>query len=95
MLFKKLNEDYPDAASCASDLKAKLEEFSKHLPLIRCFTSEAIMDEDWTFIQEVVQKSNTIPSDVPFERDDIKISDFDEFQLHQFIEEIEDITMRA
>jgi hypothetical protein len=27
----------------------------EHLPLIKCFTSEAIMDEDWKEIQEVVK----------------------------------------
>lgn len=46
-LNKKLADDYPDAANVAQDLRMKIEKFMEHLPLIKCFTSEAIMDEDW------------------------------------------------
>lgn len=47
VLAKKLNEDYPDAAAAAQQLRARVEKFMEHLPLIKCFTSEAITDEDW------------------------------------------------
>ncbi len=44
-----------------------IDEFSKNLPLIKCFTSEAITDEDWKEIVEVVGIT-------PFEKDEIKVS---------------------
>jgi len=46
-LYKKLNEDYPETAEVAQDLRAQIETFSKNLPLIKAFTSEAILEEDW------------------------------------------------
>ena len=69
-LYKKLNEDYPETAEVCTELKGKVIDFQKNLPLIQCFTSEAIMDEDWKEIQEVVQIQ-------PFEREDIKVSMFE------------------
>ena len=54
-LYKKLNEDYPETSEVCLDLRKRIEAFSKNLPLIKCFTSEAIMDEDWREIQEVVK----------------------------------------
>jgi len=75
------------------DLKANLEKFSKNLPLIRCFTSEAINDEDWKDIQDAVQKS--MKDNTSLEREDVKISDFESLNLYSYVEEIEDITMKA
>jgi hypothetical protein len=46
-LNKKLGEEYPEVAEVAQELKGVVMEFSKNVPLIRCFTSEAITDEDW------------------------------------------------
>lgn len=46
-LYKKLNEDYPETAEVAQDLRQQIEGFSKNLPLIKSFTSEAILEEDW------------------------------------------------
>ena len=65
-LAKKLDEDYPDAAEVARELRTSIEEFSKNLPLIRCFTSEAITEEDWKEIVELVGIN-------PFEKDEIKV----------------------
>ena len=52
-LNKKLSEEYPEVAEVAQELKGVVQEFSKNIPLIRCFTSEAITDEDWKEIQEL------------------------------------------
>ena len=47
-LYKKLNEDYPETAEVCTELRHRIEAFSKNLPLIKCLTSEAInLDEDW------------------------------------------------
>jgi hypothetical protein len=56
--------------------------------LIKCFTSEAITDEDWREIQEAVG----IPQ---FDRDEIRIGQITELDLFRFVEEIEEITMKA
>jgi hypothetical protein len=53
--------------------------------LIKCFTSEAITDEDWREIQEAVG----IPQ---FDRDEIRIGQITELDLFRFVEEI---TMKA
>jgi dynein heavy chain len=87
-LNKKLNEDYPDTAAVAQELRANIDVFSKNLPLIKCFTSDAITDEDWNDIRDAVG----IPT---FDREEIRISQFEELELFKFVEEIEEITMKA
>jgi dynein heavy chain len=44
-----------------------IDIFAKNLPLIKCFTSEAITDEDWKEIQDAVGIAT-------FDRDEIRIS---------------------
>ena len=56
-LYKKLIEDYPETAEISLELKKNVDDFSKNLPLIKAFTSEAITDEDWLEIQNVVADS--------------------------------------
>lgn len=85
-------EDYPDTAEVAQELRGKIEAFSKNLPLIKCFTSLAITDEDWNEIQRVVETS---VGPEPFLQDEIKVQQFKEHDLYKYIEEIEEITMRA
>jgi dynein heavy chain len=85
-LSRKLTEDYPDTAAVAQELRKRIDEFSKNLPLIRCFTSEAIFDEEWSQIQKYIGN---------IERDEIKVSEIIEQKMDQYIEEIEEITMRA
>jgi hypothetical protein len=46
-LQKKLNDDYPEAADSSLELKLLVDDFARNLPLIRCFTSEAVGDEEW------------------------------------------------
>lgn len=46
-LNKKLNEDYPEVAEVALQLRKNIEEFMEFVPLIKCFCSEAITEEDW------------------------------------------------
>ena len=54
-LNKKLTEDYPEVAEVAMKLRRNIEEFQEFVPLIKCFCSEAITDEDWKEIQEAVK----------------------------------------
>jgi hypothetical protein len=72
-------------------LRSQIEAFSKNLPLIKSFTSEAILEEDWKEIQQLVSPVVT----GPFERDEIKVQQFIDLDLYQFSEEIEEIAMRA
>lgn len=62
------------------------------MPLIKCFTSKAVLDEDWNEISKVVEKS---VGPEPFLQDELKVSHFKDYDLYQYIEEIEEITMRA
>lgn len=90
-LYKKLNEDYPETAEVAQELRAKIEKFSKNLPLIKCFTSEAMIPEDWDEISKLIGPLGN-PFDFP---NDIKVQHFIENDLYRYIEEIEEITMKA
>jgi dynein heavy chain len=87
-LNKKLSDDYPETADAAVELRGTIDVFSKNLPLIKCFTSEAITDEDWKEIVDVVGLET-------FERDEIRISQFTELDLFRFVDDIEEITMKA
>lgn len=60
----------------------------ENLPLIKCFSSEAITDEDWKEIQDVVKIPN-------LEREEVTVDKMNRFELNKYIEEIEEITMRA
>ena len=53
-LYKKLNEDYPDTAEVALELKQDIEGFMEHLPLIKCLLSEALEADHWKEIEEIV-----------------------------------------
>lgn len=86
-LAKKLDEDHPDVAEVARALKKDIDDFGKNLPLIRCFTSEAVFPEDWNEIVELVG--------APIEKEEVKVSDFEELKLYGFVPEIEEIAMRA
>ena len=94
-LKKDLAEEYPDASDVAQVVKQKIEDFMRYLPLIRCFTSNAIFEEEWKEIQEVVLKSDKLPAENTFEREDIKIQDIESFNLLEFVEDIDDIAMKA
>jgi len=65
-LGKKLIEDYPETADVTVELREELNSFSRNLPLIRCFTSEAVIDEDWELIQKEVGIN-------PFDREDVTV----------------------
>ena len=60
----------------------------ENLPLIKCFSSEAITDEDWKEIQDVVKIPN-------LEREEVTVDKMNRFELNKYIEEIEEIAMRA
>jgi len=81
-----LSEDYPDTAAVADELRHQIMDFDKNLPLIKCFTSDAIFDEEWNQIQKLIG---------PIDRDEIKVSQIIEENMNQHQEEIEEITMKA
>ena len=93
-LAKKLDEDYPDTADVAKEINRRIDEFSKNLPLIRCFLSEAVANEDWNDIVGVVESDgNHIPN---FEKEEITVEEhIKKYDLYKYVAEIEDITMRA
>jgi dynein heavy chain len=93
-LASKLEEDFPDTAQVAREVRKKVDGFAQYLPLIRCFLEESIRDEDWQQIQKVVEPA--IPPEVPFDQSEIIVAEYIvEYNLNQFVGEIEDITMRA
>ena len=61
----------------------------KHLPLIKYLSSEAILDEDWKMIQDAV-KLDTLERN-----EELTLQRMIEEDLNQYIEEIEEISMRA
>ena len=89
LLNKKLSEDYPDNASVALQLRTEIDKFAQQLPLIRNLRSEAIIDEDWDEIKQIVGKQD-------LERnDELKLSQMIQWNFMQYIEDIEEVTMRA
>lgn len=60
----------------------------EQLPMIKCLTSEAILDEDWKEIQEVTKVSN-------LDRDELTVEKIKSLDLNRYLEEIEEITMKA
>ena len=87
-LNKKLAEDYPETAEVAIEVRQRLTAFSEHLPLIKCITSDAITDEDWGDIKNLIGRDD-------LERETITVNGFADFKLHDFLSEIDDITSRA
>jgi len=87
-LNKKMNEDYPDSADVAVEVRTKLEAFREHMPLIKCITSEAITEEDWNEIKTLTNRDD-------LERDTITVQGFAEFKLSDYLVEIDEITSRA
>ena len=51
-LYKKLNEDFPEAAEVAQDLKQEIRDFSIHVPLIKALRTEAMKEEEWMELRE-------------------------------------------
>lgn len=87
-LQKILNEDYPDAADAANLFKKKVDEFSLHLPVIKCLMSEALKDEDWDEIKEKIGQPE-------LEQNSIAVNKFEEFNITSHLADIEEITNRA
>jgi hypothetical protein len=87
-LQKKLVDDYPETAEVAVELRKTINEFSKNLPLIESFTSDAVDVEDWKEICEVVGRPD-------MDREEIKVSAFADLNLHEYIGEINDIASKA
>ena len=87
-LYRKLDEDYPEAAECSQELKKKVEEFKENLPLIKCFVSEAMHVEDWQEIREVTGKPE-------LDKETLTVNKFHEEKLMDFLPDIEEIATRA
>ena len=85
---KLLNDEYNASADVAVAVRQKLEAFKEHMPLIKCITSEAITEEDWTEIKNLVKRDD-------LERDTITVMNFAEYKLHDYLTEIDEITSRA
>lgn len=49
-------------------MRKKIEGFMENLPLIKCFSSEAITDEDWKEIQEKVGIPNLEREEITVEK---------------------------
>jgi dynein heavy chain len=60
----------------------------QYLPLIKCFSSEAITEEDWKEIAEVASLGEMA-------RDDITVEKIIAHDIQKYLEEIEEITMKA
>ena len=89
LLNKKMEEnDYENVAIAALDARKLFEDFREHLPMIKLIRSEAIMQDDWNLIREVVGEPE-------LERETIRVQDFAEKHLTDHFSEIEDIVFRA
>jgi len=87
-LNKKLNEDYPETAEVSVEVRGRLNTFSENLPLIKCITSDAITDEDWGEIKNLIKRDD-------LERETITVLGFADFKLHDYLTEIDEVTSRA
>ena len=87
-LAKRLEEDNPEAAEAAQQLRERIDDFRKHMPLIKAMKSEAIMDDDWNSIKHIVGQEN-------LEKDDLILEKMiaDDFNSH--LQEIEEVVMKA
>lgn len=87
-LAKKLEEDNPEAADAAQQLRERIDDFRKHMPLIKAMKSDAIMEDDWNVIRHIVGQET-------LEKDDLILEKMiaDDFNAH--LTEIEEIVMKA
>lgn len=83
-----MNEEYPEVAEVAVQLRKDIEAFNEFVPLIKCFCSEAIMEEDWNEIRTIVGQ----PS---MEREEVTVDKIEKNDFKKFYEEIEEVTMKA
>lgn len=81
-------QDYGETAEVARDIMKDVNEFSKNVPLIECFTSEAIKKEDWDEIVDLIQVGN-------YQKEDVQVLDFEKYDLFRYVADIQDITTRA
>lgn len=88
VISKKLEEDNPEAADAAILLRDEIDEFRKHLPLIKCIGSDAIMDDDWEEIRILIGQEN-------LEKDDLVLEKMIQDDFAKFLPQIEEVVMRA
>lgn len=89
VLYKKLNEDYPDTAEVALELKQDIEGFMEFLPLIKCLLNEALEADHWKELEEIVN----LPD---FHKDEnLKLEYIIQNNVNQHFEAIDEITNRA
>ena len=87
-LCKKLEEDNPEAADAAQQLRDQIDEFRKHLPLIKWMSSEAIIEDDWNAIKHLIGQEN-------LEKDDLILQQMIDDDFSKHLVEIEEVVMRA
>ena len=87
-IAKKLEEDNPEVAEAAQELRGIIDDFRTHLPLIKAISSEAIMDDDWNAIRVIIGQET-------LEKEELKLEDMirDDFAKH--LTEIEEVVMKA
>lgn len=87
-ISKKLEEDNPEAADAALLLRDEIDEFRKHLPIIKCMSSNAIMEDDWEEIRVLIGQEN-------LEKDDLVLEKMIQDDFAKFLPQIEEVVMRA
>ena len=56
-LAKALEEDFPDVATCAQQLREETTEFRKHLPVIQSLASKALKRRHWERLSDLLGKT--------------------------------------
>lgn len=87
-IAKKLEEDNPEASEAAQQLREKIDDFRRHMPLIKAMKSDAIMEDDWNAIRTLIGQEN-------LEKDDLILEKMiaDDFNAH--LTDIEEVVMKA
>lgn len=88
-MSKSLEDDFPGAAECASQLRSVTTEFRENLPVIRSLASKALKPRHWEEISEKLGQEIE-PSD-----DDFTLQTLLDYNVSEHIEAIEEICVAA
>ena len=87
-IAKKLEEDNPDVAEAAQELRGIIDDFRKHLPLIKAMSSDALLPDDWKAISVIVAVES-------LEKEDLKLETMIKDDYAKHLTDIEEVVMRA
>ena len=87
-LIKQLEDEYPGASNCASQLREDTTEFKKHLPVIQSLASKALKPRHWALFNELFN------SDIDIE-EDLTLQQLLDLDAAKHIDAIQEITIRA